>query len=371
MYYSLMQTIQGELKPMKDKAVIIKKKLEMINETLSRVIPERNADLAKQRQNKIYVKELSKEIAKVHLQNNMQIIDDAFLQMMNYELYQQAVDYKKREADEFKKKEEGEQEAVIQRKIEEKREIISRIREEIQKKAELLDKNKQAAEELAKACSGKLENLPLYRNKLDVGIYFLEQAKQEREESIKAKIKELEQLKQQKQKLWSSATDYQRQLQTKKQEVTDLDAELEEEKEKTKHCDKMLARIVLMLKRIVPILLPDKKEANVTMHNAERYLTLSGLSLEQKATILSFRNRSFPIESINEDTTLAGQPNYLRQEGVKEKVEEKGNAEEEKLELEEENFFRKAREKVKIKKFDARGTIFAKTNYQRNCWRQR
>jgi len=131
----------------------------------------------------------------------------------------------------------------------------------------------------------------------------LEQIKAEREELIKKKQEELIQLHEEKQKLASTATDYRRNLQEKKEKAAEMSSELEEEKEKAKHSNRVLSRIVLMLKRIVPILLPEKKDVNISMHNAERFLTLSGLSLEQKATILSFRNRSFPIESINEDTS--------------------------------------------------------------------
>ena len=178
----------------------------------------------------------------------------------------------------------------------------------------------------------------------------LEQTKQQSEELIEKRRKELEQLRDKKRELMSNATNYGRSLQEKKEKADDLVRILEEEKERAKHSDNLLARIVLMLKRIVLIHMPEEKHTRVTIDSVERYLTLCGLSLEHKATILSFGNHSFPIENINEDTTVPGQPSYLRQEERKEKQEEKREDEGEDFEEEEEDFNKRAREKIKDRK---------------------
>ena len=183
----------------------------------------------------------------------------------------------------------------------------------------------------------------------------LEEMKQERQELIQQKMTELTQIKEEKRSLLATSTDYRKPLQEKKEKVATLLSELEEEKEKVRHSDKVLAHVVLMLKRIVPILIPEKKDKNVTMENAERYLTLCGLSLEQKATILSFRNRSIPIESVSEDPATAG-----RQDTAKDKPEEKQEVEPNAFMGEEELFHQRARDKLKDKKIEDKLTALQK-----------
>ena len=305
------------------------------------------------------------------MNNNIQVIDDAFVQMMNYELYQQATVYEKREAEEMKKEKELKKNAETQRKMEDKKEIINQLREENMRKAELFAETKHDAEELTKACSGKLENLPLYRNYLDAGNYILAELKEEREQNLIDLEKELEDAKEEKQILMTNVTNYRRDLQLKKDELADLTSDLQKEVETHNNSERILSRIILMLKRLVPLLVPDKKDVAITIRNMERYMALCGLSLEQKATILSYRNRSFPIESINEDTTLPGQTNQLKSNEAKEENEENKDKKDkrDKKDVNDKNkdsatpeeeecvFLVKTREIIKDKKIDSKGII--------------
>lgn len=132
---------------------------------------KKNEDVALEIQNDKHINEISREIANSNMNKNIKTIDDAFMQLMNYEVYQQAIDYKKREADESKKKSQIEVDETTQKKIEEKREVISQLRQETIEKEEQLQNYIKDAEQLAKDCSGKLENLPLYRNNLEYFIF--------------------------------------------------------------------------------------------------------------------------------------------------------------------------------------------------------
>ncbi len=162
--------------------------------------------------------------------------------------------------------------------------------------------------------------------------------KQKCEELIVERNKELEELRVLKKKLADSATHYTRQLQNKRDDITRLARTLEEEKERSAHSERILSRIVLMLKNIVSELFPEKNINKVTMDKAEEYLTLCGLSLEQKATILSFRNRSFPIESAGDDD---------RRDRKDEKKEEKQDEAFEKLEKQTQRKYVRMREALK------------------------
>jgi hypothetical protein len=179
----------------------------------------------------------------------------------------------------------------------------------------------------------------------------------ERKELLAQKEKELVELKEEKMRLIDGMVDY-KQLATEKTEaIRKLLLKVEERQQKTTQAQNLLSRIVLMLQKWVPKLLPEKKDHNVTMHNAERFLTLFGLSLEQKATILSFRNRSFPIESINEDTTVLGPPSYLQPGEIKEAPEEKKEVNVDEMKKDEEAFQEYSRKVVKDKQLnDARKT---------------
>ena len=155
------------MKPLRDKAVELKKGISILNESLAFIERKKKEDSQHQRQNEKDVKTISRELEKVDMNNDIQTIDDALVQMMNYELYQRAIDYKQRESDDKKKKLIDDQDAALQKKIDEKLDVIYSLKEENKKMAEQLGKTSEAAEELAQACAGKLENLPLYRNNLE------------------------------------------------------------------------------------------------------------------------------------------------------------------------------------------------------------
>jgi hypothetical protein len=129
----------------------------------------------------------------------------------------------------------------------------------------------------------------------------LKELQAERENIIRERLEEIERLKEEKKLLLDSMENNRKSVEEKNKFKQDKLAELEEEKTKVTHAEDTLSRIVLLLKLFVKDLFPEKKISDVSIKTAERYMTLCGLSLEQKATILSFRNRNFPIESINED----------------------------------------------------------------------
>eukprot|EP00826_Nyctotherus_ovalis_P039184 TRINITY_DN3744_c0_g1_i23.p1 TRINITY_DN3744_c0_g1~~TRINITY_DN3744_c0_g1_i23.p1 ORF type:complete len:269 (+),score=111.81 TRINITY_DN3744_c0_g1_i23:413-1219(+) len=243
---------------------------------------------------------ISKQIANSDINNNIQVIDDAFMQMMNCELYQQATEYKQKELEEMRQKEEMDKARATERKMQDKRRVIEKLREENFKKAEELAEAKKDADQLVNACSGKLENISLYRKNLDAGNYMLEEMKRERAETMERKLKELEELKNLKREVIEGSTNYKKEIQEKKDKIGELNTELRQNMERSENSERLLSRIILMLKRMVPALLPEEKDTSIATQNMERYVTLYGLSLEQKAKILSFRNRSLPVESVGE-----------------------------------------------------------------------
>eukprot|EP00826_Nyctotherus_ovalis_P039187 TRINITY_DN3744_c0_g1_i8.p1 TRINITY_DN3744_c0_g1~~TRINITY_DN3744_c0_g1_i8.p1 ORF type:complete len:298 (-),score=128.56 TRINITY_DN3744_c0_g1_i8:1173-2066(-) len=291
---------------------------------------------------------ISKQIANSDINNNIQVIDDAFMQMMNCELYQQATEYKQKELEEMRQKEEMDKARATERKMQDKRRVIEKLREENFKKAEELAEAKKDADQLVNACSGKLENISLYRKNLDAGNYMLEEMKRERAETMERKLKELEELKNLKREVIEGSTNYKKEIQEKKDKIGELNTELRQNMERSENSERLLSRIILMLKRMVPALLPEEKDTSIATQNMERYVTLYGLSLEQKAKILSFRNRSLPVESVGEGAGA--------EQGKVGEVE--ASAEDKMVEKEEEMFLKKARDKIKDRKIPASGALF-------------
>ena len=170
---------------------------------------------------------------------------------------------------------------------------------------------------------------------------------EERTAFLALKKQELAHLQEEKTQLIDGMVDYKKLEKEKNELIRKLSLKVEERKQKATQAQSMLSRIVLMLQKWVPKLLPEKKDKKVNMETAECFLTLFGLSLEQKATILSFRNRSFPIESINEDTTVLGPPSYLQPGEIKEAPEEKKEVNMDEMKKDEEAFQEYSRKVVK------------------------
>ena len=145
---------------------MLKKDLLMIGELTDCVVKNENEDKRKKLQNDKDAKKISRKIKKVDMNYNIQFIDDAFLQMMNYELYQKAIEYKKRELDDVKKQKQADKETIQQRKIDEKTKTIHNLRNDNAKITEKLNEYNAASEELARSCSGNLELFPRYRDDL-------------------------------------------------------------------------------------------------------------------------------------------------------------------------------------------------------------
>lgn len=331
-----------------------RKDLEVVTKSLSFVESQRLEDQLKTRNNYMQAEAISKQIASSDINNNIQVIDDAFMQMMNCELYQQATEYKQREMEEMRQKEQMDKARAVERKMHDRRRAIEKLREENFKKAEELAEAKKDADQLVNACSGKLENISLYRNNLDAGNCMLEEMKRERAETMERKLKEFEELKNLKREVTEGSTNFKKEIQEKKDKIGELNTELRQNTERNENAERLLSRIILMLKRMVPALLPEEKDANINTQNMERYTTLYGLALEQKARILSFRNRSLPVESVGESAGT--------EQGKMGKVGKMGEAEvslEDRMgEKEEEAFLRKARDKIKDRRIPASGALF-------------
>ena len=299
-------------------------------------------DLSKANSNEIHKNTILTEIETMDINNNADIIDSAFNKMISYELYKGATDYKRNETIGLKQKLQTNKNEEMKNKMDEKRQAILKLREENIKKSKRFLETKQAAEELVRACSGKLENLPILKNDLEAGNYLLKDLKKERLDILEKKRNEFKELKEMKAQISSNLKNYTRELQAKKEKSAEMKSDLEREKEIILNAEKILSRILLLIKRIVPILLPEKKNIDVTLNTLERYTILCGLSLEQKAKILSFRNRNFPIESTNDDDVLSTQVTTLKQTETKEEEEENQN-----IQKEEEKFLMTARKKIK------------------------
>ena len=316
---------------MRDKAKMNQKDLVKISETLKYIAKKEKEDLRLQRQDDKDAKLIAAKISVTDMNNNLKALDSAFMEMMNFEIYQKANEYKEKKREKLVKERHDKEDNILKEEIRLKESEIQKLKAENSSVRERLSEKMEAADNISRACAGKLEHLPEYRDDIAYfivfpyrsGNYMLTTLIQERESLIQKKEEELAGFKEEKARLIDGMVDYKRLAEKKTKKIRKLALRLEEGQQKAKHAQNLIARIVLMLKRLVPVLLPEKKDANVTMEKAEHFLTLCGLSLEQKATILSFRNRSFPIESINEDTTVLGQPNYLRQDERKEMPEEK------------------------------------------------
>eukprot|EP00831_Metopus_contortus_P032948 TRINITY_DN264_c0_g1_i1.p1 TRINITY_DN264_c0_g1~~TRINITY_DN264_c0_g1_i1.p1 ORF type:complete len:396 (+),score=102.01 TRINITY_DN264_c0_g1_i1:773-1960(+) len=217
---------------------------------------------------------------------------------------------RKKESEEERKREIDEQAEKIQFKIDQTRDKINDIQYENDSVVKELDNFQQYAKDNAQFCGSKLEELPNSREYYFNQSEMLKQLKKESEERLIQKQEEVTQLLKEKE-LCEIKENYQREIQEKKKISEDLQVGLSGEKEKLKNAYRLLSRVVLMLKRLAPLLLTGKSLEYTNLKCIVKCLTLCGLSLEQKATILSFRNRSFPIESINEDTTVTGKPGYL------------------------------------------------------------
>lgn len=148
-------------------------------------------------------------------------------------------------------------------------------------------------------------------------------------ELIASKLEELENLKEEKEKLLNQMEDYRKNAKEKEETIREKALFLEEEKEKSIRSEKVISRIVLMLKGLIPILFPEKKNCDINMQNVEKYMTLVGLSIEQKATILSYRNCSFPIETENEEAALQRHQSLVIREEKKENKDETRESEKE------------------------------------------
>lgn len=142
----------------------------------------------------------------------------------------------------------------------------------------------------------------------------LEEWKKETLLELEAKRKVLEELKSEKAESEARRADYERGKTLKKQGLEKMSNSNQDHEERTEKVEQLLAKIILNLERLANLIIPDRPQQlkKVARANAERVLTLCGLTLEQKATILAYRNRSFPIESINDDTTVGTRPSYLR-----------------------------------------------------------
>ena len=327
-----------------------RKDLEVVTRSLSLVESQKLNDLLTTRNNNMQAELIARQIETNDINNNIQVVDDAFMMIMNYELYDQATKYKQKEIEDLNQKERINKEKVMERRMQEKHNVIKKLKEENAQKAEQLGEARKDADQLAEVCSGRLEDLSLYRNNLDVGNYLLEEMKKERTEILEKKLKELEELKRIKKEMSEGSINYKREIQENNNKLNTLDSELRQSIERNENSEKLLSRIILMLKRMVPVLLPEEKNVNVTVQNMERYVTLCGLSLEQKARILSFRNRGLLVENVNEDPNAPG---------TAKAIETEASLEDKLIEKEEEKFLKKAREKIKDKKIPPNGIYFA------------
>lgn len=185
--------------------------------------------------------------------------------------------------------------------------------------------------------------------------------KKEKIEQLDTEQKNLEELKTLKAKAEADHADYERSMLEKKQGFEKISHEFKDYQERADKVEHLLSKMVLNLERLANLIIPDRapQMKKVTKDNAERVLTLCGLTLEQKATILAYRNRSFPIESINDDTTVGTRPSYLKGQAQAEKGKEEpaGGAikKDEYKETDEENFVKELREKIQCPKSEADG----------------
>ncbi len=167
----MLDRMNRALKPMRDKAKVMQKDIVAISETLGQFAKKTVEDEREEKKNILATQAITRKIKKVDMTNNIRNIDFAFLDMLNYELYKKAIEYKQREADERKKQHQSEQEAALQRKIDDKLTHIEELRRQNQQRTDLLSKSNAEAEYLVKACSGKLEDLSLYRNNLEYLVF--------------------------------------------------------------------------------------------------------------------------------------------------------------------------------------------------------
>lgn len=155
------------LNPIKDRLLLLKNNLQALNWTLEHVTEKSAEDWRIQKQKMLDKKVILTKNNEIDANRNIRTIDNAFLQIMKYKLYQKAVDFKQKEFQQNSKNKSKDNEKEKQKKIDEKQNNIIQIKGEIAELTEKLNKNRNEAEEISKACSGKLENLPAYKEDIE------------------------------------------------------------------------------------------------------------------------------------------------------------------------------------------------------------
>jgi hypothetical protein len=149
---------------MRDKVKMNQKDLLKISETLKFILKKEKEDLRLQRQDDKDAKLIAAKISVTDMNNNLKALDSAFLQMMNFEIYQKANEYKQKQQEGQDKKQTEDEEKYREEERKKKEKEIEELKQQTTKVREDLLNKITEAEKISRICAGKLENLPGYRD---------------------------------------------------------------------------------------------------------------------------------------------------------------------------------------------------------------